>query len=157
MRDSTQILDTQRTLEKDFVETSENQIRVLLVDDDATVRNFLCAVLLRAGYEVLTASNGQEAWTRFEQSLPRIGVLVSDVQMPAMSGVDLARLAARACPSLPILLISGNSFPSDELPVRCGFLQKPFHPSAFLKSVQETVKQGKSKAVRIPARSARRA
>jgi CheY-like chemotaxis protein len=128
---------------KDLTEESENRFRVLLVDDDPRLRNLLSAVLTGAGYEVLTAGDGQEAWTQFRQSLHRIAALVSDVEMPKMSGVELAKLAGSACPALPILLMSGSPFPSAARPLSCGFLQKPFRPAAFLHSVQGIVNQPK--------------
>jgi CheY-like chemotaxis protein len=133
---STQLLDASHTA---TVENGNRPFRVLLVDDDPWIRNILSAVLIRAGFEVLTASDGQEAWTLFRHALPRIGALVTDIEMPEMSGLELAKLATCACPELPILVISGLPFHSEAQRIGCDFLQKPFGPSVFLKSVHSLI------------------
>ncbi|HEX5660679.1 MAG TPA: ATP-binding protein, partial [Polyangiales bacterium] len=90
--------------------------RILLVDDDAEVRAVALAHLEAAGYTVLAATSGAEALEVLAKN--SVQMLVSDVSMPGMSGVELARKVRKIAPSMPILLISGYS---DELVEAGGF------------------------------------
>jgi len=65
--------------------------RILLVDDENSVRDSLYTLLESAGYEVLVASNGEDGLTIFRQASPPIDLLVTDYSMPQMSGLELAR------------------------------------------------------------------
>jgi CheY-like chemotaxis protein len=99
---------------------------VLLVDDDAGVRFALTEVLCDRGYRVICASSGAQALT----SLEGVDVVVTDLSMPGMDGLELvAQIAARA-PALPVILLTAHG--SENL-VRiassrgaCGCLSKPF-------------------------------
>ena len=103
------------------------------------VRRFEAMVLRRDGLNVLEASNGLEGLALFRASPDEIRLLVTDVAMPGMSGVELARQILRICPDLPVLFVSGyagdavqlDSFP----PGAAAFLRKPFAPSALLEAV----------------------
>ncbi len=113
--------------------------RILLAEDDQMVRRFEAMVLRRDGLNVLEASNGLEGLALFRASPDEIRLLVTDVAMPGMSGVELARQILRICPDLPVLFVSGyagdavqlDSFP----PGAAAFLRKPFAPSALLEAV----------------------
>ena len=82
-------------------------LSVLLVEDNDHVREFACYLLDELGYRVLTAASGEEALERLETE--SVDILFSDVVMPGMSGVELARLARTRDPGLPVLLASGYS------------------------------------------------
>src|SRR5437879_4464421 len=88
-------------------------LTILLVDDDEAVRGPLLASLQRAGHEVLAASDGPEALSMLGRAGNKIQMLITDVEMPAMSGIELASLITRFCPGCPVLLISGGTLPSD--------------------------------------------
>jgi two-component system, chemotaxis family, sensor kinase CheA len=86
---------------------------VLVVDDAVTVRELQRAMLQRAGYEVRTASDGDEALTLIAQQRPDL--LITDVEMPNMDGLTLTR-AVRATPalaSLPVLVVTSRSADED--------------------------------------------
>jgi two-component system cell cycle sensor histidine kinase/response regulator CckA len=116
---------------------------VLLVEDDASVCELVRAVLSSHGYTVLSARDPQEAESLCEQNRSRIGLLLSDVILPKMSGAELStRLAARN-PQMKILFMSGYI---DDSVVRQGiqekevaFLQKPFSPLSLAKKVREVL------------------
>lgn len=116
---------------------------VLLVEDDASVCELVRAVLSSHGYTVLSARDPQEAESLCEQNRSRIGLLLSDVILPKMSGAELStRLAARN-PQMKILFMSGYI---DDSVVRQGiqekevaFLQKPFSPVSLAKKVREVL------------------
>jgi len=101
--------------------------RVLLVEDESAVRELLSSALERNGFEVVTAGSAEEALTL---ASPSFQILLSDISLPGMSGVQLARQLRRTVPSLRILLMSGyardefSEGPNalDDLP----FIPKPF-------------------------------
>ena len=115
--------------------------RVLLVDDENAVRDSLYTLLEGGGYEVLAASNGSEGLTIFRQSLHPIELLVTDYNMPKMSGLELARECSRLCNELSVLYVSGSR-PDEELQAdlqapKRGFLAKPFRGHDLLRKAKE--------------------
>ena len=114
---------------------------VLLVEDEELVRMMLVEVLKSAGYLVLDARHGTDALALSGQYAAPVDLLVTDVTMPGFSGVELARRLAEMRPSLRVLFISGYT---DQEAAQWGklsqpvqFLQKPFHPDAFLAKVRQ--------------------
>ena len=79
----------------------------MLVDDDDDVRTTTYEVLKGMGYELLTASGGHEALTVMEQRQYDIDVMISDVIMPDMGGVELAKRVKQINKQLPVILTSG--------------------------------------------------
>lgn len=102
---------------------------ILIVDDDPVVLKMVAAMLADGAYTVLTADNGKEAIQKSKDYKPEIHLLLSDFQMPEMSGVDLATHLSRERPALKVLLMSG--FTDGMLVLNEGwhFLAKPFIPS----------------------------
>lgn len=102
---------------------------VLIADDEEPVRRVASRLLVRNGYDVLEAANGAEALRMLAGGNGKIDILVSDIIMPEMGGLELARRVATDFPGLPVLLISGYS-DSHELgqaiPPELDLLQKPF-------------------------------
>jgi PAS domain S-box-containing protein len=82
-------------------------LRVLLVEDNDHVREFAHHLLDELGYRVVSAASAEEALERLEAG--SVDLLFSDVVMPGMSGIELARLARERDPRLPVLLASGYS------------------------------------------------
>ncbi len=104
--------------------------RVLLVEDDAELRATLREALARSGWDVIAVPDGRVARDLLDRD-PAIAMLVTDVLMPGgVSGVELARAAAKLRPGLPVLLMSGypNTILAAEGAVEGEFrlLQKPF-------------------------------
>ena len=124
-----------------FQDFGDRRSRVLLVDDDAVVRDALYTQLENAGYEVLAASNGWDALAIFRRSIPHIELLVTDYNMPNMSGLELARECARLDPDVSVLYVSGCR-PDAELQADLearnrGFLAKPFRGAELLRKTRE--------------------
>lgn len=113
---------------------------VLLVEDEELVRNFTRAVLEMGGYYVLEATNGREALQILDHHRGRIGLMLSDVEMPQMGGLELATRVSASRPETKVLLMSG--YTNDTIVQRSGykgdaaFLQKPFTPDALADKVR---------------------
>ncbi len=108
---------------------------VLLVEDEAGIRELVERVLTRGGFDVLTASSGDEAVALAAELDGPVDLLVSDVVMPGMSGQQLAHVLQERWPGLLVVLMSGNIDASAIAELREGsaaFLAKPFRPSAVL-------------------------
>ena len=82
-------------------------MRILLTEDDDSVRAFVSRALELDGHKVETACDGVEAMERLTARDGRYDLLVSDVKMPLMDGIALAHKAADQWPGLPILLMTG--------------------------------------------------
>jgi CheY-like chemotaxis protein len=95
---------------------------ILLVDDDDTVRETSADMLQELGHSVLQAGGGAVALSLLDEH-HEIDVMVTDVRMPGMSGLELSELAAQRFLDLKIILISGYFLPQ---PISRRFLQKPF-------------------------------
>jgi two-component system cell cycle sensor histidine kinase/response regulator CckA len=116
---------------------------ILLVEDDAAVRELLRHVLETNGYTVLEASQGEEAIALYEHYKGVIHLLVTDVVMPGMSGPQLAERLVAARPGMKVLCLSGYT----EHPLihrgvfapEMAFLHKPFTPPGLLQKVREVL------------------
>jgi len=82
---------------------------VLLVEDEATVREMTRQALRRGGWNVIEVASGDEAWQLMESMVHPIDALVSDVVMPGMSGIALAERVMNLHPSIRVVLLSGYS------------------------------------------------
>ena len=114
---------------------------VLVVEDEAQVRDFTCRVLVSHGYQCVEASNGVEALEVIRERGESIDAVVTDVVMPGMGGGALATRLVELRPWLPVLFTSAYT---DEEVVRRGliksgapFLQKPFTPQALVGKLGE--------------------
>jgi two-component system, cell cycle sensor histidine kinase and response regulator CckA len=114
---------------------------VLLVDDDQRVRETVRMMLERAGHRVVEAESAQDAINQFS-TLESVDLLVSDLQMPGLSGLELFdRLVARL-PSLRVLFISGAASPADLRTIArkgAALLEKPFSAQMLATKVHEVL------------------
>ena len=124
------------------LETQGNE-RVLLVEDENMIRALLRNTLVRSGYAVVEASNGREALEVALSSDEPIDLLVTDVMMPRMSGVELVERLRTERPAMRVLLMSGyaeSTISADgALPRDAALLQKPFSPRVFLEGVRSAL------------------
>jgi two-component system, cell cycle sensor histidine kinase and response regulator CckA len=118
------------------------RLGVLLVDDDAAVRSTTRRLLERNGWQVLEASNGEEALGLFKLHRERLAVVLTDVRMPVLDGVAMARIICTIDPEFPVVFFSGY----DELKEqdvaalsRVPLLAKPFTSSDLLAALRHAV------------------
>ena len=112
---------------------------ILLVEDDAGVRELVRDELRKLGYRVLEAKNGLEACLVGTQQAGGFQLLLTDVVMPGMNGTELAQRLRVIKPELKVLFISGYT---DDIGIGAGdpasaYLQKPFTPEALAKAIRE--------------------
>ncbi|MEM7349716.1 MAG: ATP-binding protein [Acidobacteriota bacterium] len=122
--------------------------RVLLAEDDDSVRRLVSTVLTENGYEVLEAADGSEALDIAADLTLAIDLLISDVVMPDMRGPELCRRVLAGRPDMRTLFISGYADGSSphrgEFGADVPFLQKPFSPEALARKVREVLDQPRS-------------
>lgn len=113
---------------------------ILVIDDDPVLRRVITLALERAGHSVLPCENGRKAIEYIEHE--HADLLITDIIMPEMDGVETVRAARRLRPDLPILAMSGGgSFgPADYLGIAQTFgataiLAKPFSPPDLVELV----------------------
>jgi DNA-binding response OmpR family regulator len=113
------------------------QFRILLVDDEKRILNFLSSKLIAAGYEILTAGDGYEALERVQAQEPELIVL--DVLMPRMNGFEMLK-ELRTFSSVPVIFLSARGADADRIKgLSTGaddYLPKPFNPDELLARIE---------------------
>ncbi|MCA9657718.1 MAG: response regulator [Myxococcales bacterium] len=135
--------DLPQQLTPPAAQATEGHETVLLVEDDDAVREFMAGVLEGAGYRVIAAASGDEALGRLGERVSPVQLLVTDLVMPGMNGIELTERVLRRSPQAEVILMSG--YASDAL-LRRGMergdfrlLEKPFDGEALLVTVRETL------------------
>ena len=107
--------------------------RILVVEDEFLVREFIVEELIDAGFEVESSQNGEQALDLL-MSGERFDLLFTDIRMPgAVDGWELGRTAAEILPGIPIVYATGYSEKSHQLRREEGFLAKPYRTADVLK------------------------
>jgi DNA-binding NtrC family response regulator len=109
----------------------------LIVDDDPSIRTYIRAILERERFETVEAGTGKQGLDILRERGSAIHLIVSDIHMPEVDGLSFARAAAKTCPGVPIVLVSGYSAGNEASPFE--FVEKPFSPDALLRAVRKVV------------------
>jgi DNA-binding NtrC family response regulator len=117
--------------------TVRDRATILVADDDPTVLRVTEAILVRAGYTVLTAPDGEMALKAFEEAQHTIQLVISDVLMPGMKGPQLVRSIKNLSPSTATLLMSAT--PPGSPGARAASILKPFTRGTLVAKVQEVL------------------
>jgi CheY-like chemotaxis protein len=128
-----------------------SKLQILVVDDDPGVRETVAMLLMAAGYDVVAAEDGFGALLQLRKMLP--DVMVSDLDMPGMSGFELLSVVRRRFPRILTLAMSG-AFPGDDLPtgvIADGFYAKGGHPKNLLGTLEQLVRSALGPAQRPSA------
>jgi DNA-binding response OmpR family regulator len=118
--------------------------RILVVDDEAAIADTLAEILHLKGYEAIAAYDAESALEAALLSPPQL--LISDVMLPGMNGIELGITMRRIFPDCKVILSSGQSRSSDLLAAALSagnhfvFLQKPVHPNLLLERVRLSLK-----------------
>jgi len=112
--------------------------KILLAEDDNDMRRFLVKALQQAGYEVASFDNGQSAYDQLR--VEPFELLLTDIVMPEMDGIELARRATELDPDIKVMFITGFAAvalnPSNQAPQQAKVLSKPFHLRDLVSEVQ---------------------
>jgi len=116
---------------------------ILLVEDDASVRELTCDILQARGYEILVASSPSQALELCNRYNRQIHLVLTDLIMPGMNGAEMADLITKLRPETQVLFMSGYSdsavLQEETRGKQLNFLQKPFSASVLHKRVRETL------------------
>jgi len=108
---------------------------VLVAEDDPHVRSLVQRILGTAGYDVHPFEDGQAAWEAWEQDPSRYDLVLADVLMPRLGGMDLAIRVLEAAPDTRVVLTSGFVAETERVPEGVHVLQKPYLPDDLLHEV----------------------
>ena len=118
---------------------------ILVADDDVLVRNMVRKILVHSGYRVITAANGAEALGIMDSHDGGIDLVLTDVIMPEMDGVELARKIMFTHPEMKVLFRSGytSDIRMDVVGEGKGhFIEKPFDLPTLVRKVRDTLDDG---------------
>ncbi|HMP71905.1 MAG TPA: response regulator, partial [Kiritimatiellia bacterium] len=118
-------------------------LNILLVEDELAVQRVAEQILRSFGCTVLLAESGDEALQRHQQHLSTIDLVITDLVMPGISGLDLIQRLRHIRSDLPAIVISGYPDqyldPANPSPTTCHFLQKPFRRDDLLAAIQRAL------------------
>lgn len=123
---------------------------VLLAEDDLIIRNLISLILSKQGYGLLVAVNGQEASELLARSGAPVHLLLTNVRMPIMDGITLAKLVRERDPEIRIIMMSAHM----DQEIREGnmldaFLRKPFVPATLLKSITTVLDSDTNETIQV--------
>jgi two-component system response regulator GlrR len=120
------------------------QPRVLLVDDDRSLLRLLSMRLMAAGYEVLAVESGEQALDQLPEFLPHI--MITDLKMGGMDGMELYEKASRRFPDLPVLILTAHGTIPDAFAAASrgvfSYLTKPYSSQVLLEQMDRALKTG---------------
>ena len=116
--------------------------KILLAEDDNDMRRFLVKALQNAGYAVASFDNGMSAYHRLREE--PFELLLTDIVMPEMDGIELARRATELDPEIKVMFITGVAAvalnPDNNAPRDARILSKPFHLRELVSEVERLLK-----------------
>ena len=114
--------------------------RILLAEDDDSLRGFLTRALERAGYDVTSCADGEQAVAALDQTFD---LLLTDIVMPGLDGIEVARQAAARQPELRIMFITGFAAvalaAANQAPAGAKVLSKPVHLREIVSEVERMI------------------
>ncbi len=123
------------------IQEFETMARILLAEDDDSLRTFLAGALIKAGHEVADYPDGDLALEALNNL--QFDLLLTDIVMPGVDGVELARKAAELRPDMKIVFITGFAAvalnPANQAPAKAKVLSKPFHLRELVAEVEKVM------------------
>lgn len=117
---------------------------VLVVDDHDATRQTIARMLEAGGFSVRQASSGTEALQRLATERDEIDLVLSDVTMPGMSGIDLSYQIREQYPTVPVAIVSGDVSELERSIIgraAVPFIKKPFHAESLYSAIREAMRQ----------------
>jgi len=120
--------------------------RILVVDDEPHIVQVVSLKLRNAGYEVLTAADGEEAFDVAREAMPHL--IITDFQMPYMTGLELCRALANdeKTRAIPVIILTARGYALDQGDLAVGNIRdvvgKPFSPRAILEQIEKILPNG---------------
>jgi len=118
---------------------------ILVVDDDDDVREFLATVLEQSGFRVVPAQDGEAALRLVNEAAP-VDLLLTDIRMPKLDGLELARRLGAAHPTLRVLFVSGYPGSGAGDLDKSRLIQKPVTASELLRRVRRALRTRRAAA-----------
>jgi two-component system chemotaxis response regulator CheY len=123
--------------------------KVLIIDDESDVRDVLKFHLSESNYQIIEAENGQEgiALLKSEDNLSNVGVLLCDIRMPKVNGIECIQYIRQEAPGIPVVVVTG--FPDTQMAVNLmnegvkDYLVKPVEKEKLVATVDKLVAAGK--------------
>lgn len=120
-------------------------MKILVIDDEEMIRSLAQKILTRAGFEVLTAESGYSGLTLMSEKPHQIDLVLVDLTMDDMPGVETLRRIREIRPGLPCIISSGQTPTPDELPDELNrnvrFLQKPYRAKQLAEMVDQILSE----------------
>ncbi len=120
--------------------------RIIVADDEGRIRKLVADFLKKAGYEVIEAEDGDEAYRLFEENRNNLSLIILDIMMPGLNGWEVCR-KIRETSSLPVIMLTARSQEFDELTgYESGaddYVTKPFSPTILVKRVEALLRRVK--------------
>ncbi|MBP3938748.1 MAG: response regulator transcription factor [Clostridia bacterium] len=112
-----------------------NKVKILVAEDEAPIREFIVINLLRAGYDVVEAFDGQDAYEKYQLESDSIKIAVLDIMMPRMDGLELCKKLRNMSNNIGIVMLTAKTQEMDKVTgLLLGaddYITKPFSPSEF--------------------------
>jgi two-component system, cell cycle sensor histidine kinase and response regulator CckA len=118
--------------------------RVLVVDDEELTRQTITRMLEAGGFTVVTATNGAEALEYLSKRSADVDIVLSDVTMPEMNGIDLSYHIRDRYPRMPVAIVSGDVSDLEKSIIGRAdvpFIKKPFHAESLYSAVREAMRR----------------
>ena len=132
--------ETNKTTSKDELHMSGT---VLVIDDEPDILEFVVAVLEDAGFDVVTANDGEEGIAQYQAHQQTLQLVICDMVMPKLGGIAVAKYIHEQSPDIPVLLSSGYDEQSLEQSSQsdiAGFIRKPYMPETLVDSIVAVLK-----------------
>ena len=122
---------------------TRGKVRILVVDDEETVRSLFRRILEEAGYEIATAANGEEALREVSQQEPEVVLL--DIKMPGLSGIEILGKLTTDCPDICVIMVTAVVDTQTAVEaMKLGaydYITKPFKPNDVVRKMQEALEK----------------
>ncbi|MBN1266790.1 MAG: response regulator [Anaerolineales bacterium] len=128
------------------IQQSRNMEAVLVIEDDLANRRTISDILENAGYRAYSAANGDEALTLLENDAQHFDVIICDVLLPGMSGIELIPMARKHIPDIKIIMMTGHPITAEDRDRIAGYrvelMLKPFSYENLMIKIRTLVEKG---------------